>query len=307
KIEFAPISTHIRERYCFIPQQVVEDAVRECNVCAIRRLSKRVPPIRAIVSEAFLAHVQIDTINMTMTPDESYKYIIHIRDHFTQFSYAEPSQTKSAQDAAICLFNFCLMYGPPTILHSDNGREFVDKVVQETLNHWPNIKIFHGRPRNSQCQGLVKKGNDILQVMLGSWMEETHRTDWRAMNNQYSSAHKTTPYNFVFGKYPYCNTSRVDILENDQQNEEPNSSFYDFPETNSEATFVTADSDGDYNDYNYLDSSTSQVYSLTPQEFIDGNDSDSSQESMDTVVSQRYTAQEKEKWRDSSIEVIDKI
>ncbi|CAG8822107.1 38901_t:CDS:2, partial [Gigaspora margarita] len=105
-------------------------------------------------------------------------------------------------------------------------------------------------------------------------------------------------------QYPYCNTNLVDILENDQQNEEPKTSFYDFPETNSEATFVTADSDSSYNDDNYLDSSTSQVYSITPQEIIEVSDSDSSQESVDTVVSQRYTAQEKEKWRDSSIEVI---
>ncbi|CAG8826874.1 3384_t:CDS:2, partial [Gigaspora rosea] len=154
---------------------------------------------------------------------------------------------------------------------------FVEKVVQEILNHLPNIKTFHGSHRNLLCQDLVKKGNDTLQVMLGSWMEET-----RTMNNQYCSAHKTTPYNFVFGQYPRCDMNLADILENDQQNEEPNSSFYDLHETNSEISFVTANNDSSNNDDNYLNSSTSQVYSVTPQEFIEVSDSGSSQESVDT-------------------------
>ncbi|CAG8503629.1 6845_t:CDS:2 [Gigaspora rosea] len=204
---------------------------------------------------------------MAATPDASFKYIIHIRDHFTQFSYAEASQTKSAQDAAICLFNFCLKYGPPAIHHSDNG-------------------------------------NDILQVKLGLWMEET-----RTINNQYCSAHKTTPYSLVFKKYPYCDMNLVDILENDQQNEEADSSFDDLSETDSDMTFVTANSDsGNYNNNdNYLDSSISQLYSTTPQEIIEVSDSDSSQASVDTVISRHYTAQEKEKWRASSIDGVEVI
>ncbi|RIB17358.1 hypothetical protein C2G38_2037799 [Gigaspora rosea] len=69
-------------------------------------------------------------------------------------------------------------------------------------------------------------------------------------------------------------------------------------------TFVTANSDsGNYNNNdNYLDSSISQLYSTTPQEIIEVSDSDSSQASVDTVISRHYTAQEKEKWRASSID-----
>ncbi|CAG8529903.1 5028_t:CDS:1 [Acaulospora morrowiae] len=105
---------------------------------------------------------------MTAVPDESYQNIFHIRDHFTRFSYAKPSQSKSAKNAAMCLFNFCMIYGPPAVLHSDNRKEFVGKIVQEILNIWTNIKIVHGRPRNPRCQGLIEKGNNILQTKLGS-------------------------------------------------------------------------------------------------------------------------------------------
>ncbi|CAG8541614.1 17647_t:CDS:2 [Cetraspora pellucida] len=128
------------------------------------------------------------------------------------------------------------------------------------------------------------------------------------MNNQYCSAHKTTPYNLVFGQYPHSDTNFVDILENtlnDQQNEELNSLFDDLPETDSEMTFVTANSDIGNDDDDNLN--TVQVYSMTPQEIIEINDSDSSLESMNTVESQRYTLQEKQKWRASSNEVLDEI
>ncbi|KAF0503055.1 retrotransposon nucleocapsid protein [Gigaspora margarita] len=118
-------------------------------------------------------------------------------------------------------------------------------------------------------------------------MEGMRRTDWNAglksvvwtMNNQYCSAHKTTPYKVVFGQYPYCDTNLVDTLEDYQQND---SSLNDFPESDSEMTFVTANNYGGNNDNNWLDSSTSQVYSISPQENIEVSDSD---ESVDTIRS----------------------
>ncbi|RIB27587.1 hypothetical protein C2G38_2160228 [Gigaspora rosea] len=152
--------------------------------------------------------------------------------------------------------------------------------------------MVHGQPRNPRYQHLVKKGNDILQMRIGSWMEGMRRTDWSVglksvvwtMNNQYCSAHKTTPYKIVFGQYPYVDTNLVDILDDDLQNEETNSLLDDFPESDSEMTFVTANNDSgneDNNDKNWLNFSTSQVYSISPQENIEVSDS----ESVDTIRS----------------------
>ncbi|CAG8607083.1 11139_t:CDS:2 [Acaulospora morrowiae] len=214
------VKKKLEKRYCYIPQQLVEDIVRECKVCITRRTSKRIPPMCPIVSEGFLNHVQIDTIDMTTIPDREYKYIFHIRDHFSQFSYAEQAQSKLAKEAAAIFLNFCFIYGPPAILHTDNGEEFIGNTFKQMLSFWPTIKMVYGRPRNLQCQGLVEKGNDILQVKLGSWMEETGKNDWSlglkyiiwAMNNQYCSFHKTIPYNMIFGQFPHNETNMSNIL-----------------------------------------------------------------------------------------------
>ncbi|CAG8802054.1 5758_t:CDS:1, partial [Gigaspora rosea] len=82
------------------------------------------------------------------------------------------------EEATACLLNFCIMYGSLIVLHSDNGSEFVRRVIKETLSPWPTIKFVNGRPRNPCCQGIVEKGNGILQSKLGFWMEETGRSDW---------------------------------------------------------------------------------------------------------------------------------
>jgi hypothetical protein len=76
------------------------------------------------------------------------------------------------------LYNTFRVFGPPLVLHSDNGREFVNQVVRATVSLWPIIKSVYGRPRYPQCQGLVERGNGIFETKLASWMRETRRVDW---------------------------------------------------------------------------------------------------------------------------------
>ncbi|CAG8459887.1 5633_t:CDS:1, partial [Dentiscutata heterogama] len=62
---------------------------------------------------------------------------------------------------------------PPTILQSDNGKEFVAQVIKELMALWPSVKIINGRPRHPQSQGLVERANGILEQKLGKWRETT--------------------------------------------------------------------------------------------------------------------------------------
>ena len=54
--------------------------------------------------------------------------------------------------------------GTPRILHSDNGREFVNDVVRNLAKEWPGqVTIVNGRPRNPKCQGLIEQGIVLLK------------------------------------------------------------------------------------------------------------------------------------------------
>jgi hypothetical protein len=53
----------------------------------------------------------------------------------------------------------------PHILQPDNGREFTANAIKELKDMWPDCSIVHGKPRHTQSQGSVDRGNaDIKEL-----------------------------------------------------------------------------------------------------------------------------------------------
>jgi hypothetical protein len=48
------------------------------------------------------------------------------------------------------------------ILQSDNGREFVNKIIEDLKNMWDTLKIVHGKQRHSQSQASDERANQTL-------------------------------------------------------------------------------------------------------------------------------------------------
>jgi len=70
---------------------------------------------------------------------------------------------------------FCML-GDPFILQSDNGREYVNKIIQNLADMWPGMKLVHGKLRHSQSQGSVERSNQDIQDMLVAWMSDNTKT-----------------------------------------------------------------------------------------------------------------------------------
>jgi len=117
---------------------------------------------------------------MRSRPDGEYKYIVHAKDHFTRFSWAAPLEKKEAIYVASFLFQIFTQFGPPTILQSDNGKEFVAQIIRDLVGLWPETRIINGRPRYPQSQGLIERGNATLEAKLSAWLEDGNREDWSA-------------------------------------------------------------------------------------------------------------------------------
>jgi len=67
----------------------------------------------------------------------------------------------------LCLKNALAYVGPPKIFHSDNGREFVNLLIWATFDRWGgDVTFINGRPRHSQSQGLVDRGNRTAEQKL---------------------------------------------------------------------------------------------------------------------------------------------
>ncbi len=111
---------------------------------------------------------------MRHRPDGPYKWIGHYMDHWSKYHTIFALMSKAATEVAVGLQNKVFAFlGTPKILHSDNGREFVNELVRNLLSDWPGeTTIVNGRPRNPRCQGLVEKGNASLEKLLGARMLE---------------------------------------------------------------------------------------------------------------------------------------
>lgn len=107
-----------------------------------------------------------------------FRFIMVYQDHLTKFVNLRPLKSKRAVEISWNLMKIYTLFGAPAILHSDNGREFVNSIITELHKMWSEVKIVHGKPRNSQSQGSVERANRDIEEMLSAWMEEDQSKDW---------------------------------------------------------------------------------------------------------------------------------
>lgn len=69
-----------------------------------------------------MSRLQIDLVDITFKHDNEFKYIAHLRDHFTRYSWARALTPKQAVEVTAVLFEIFTTFGQPLILQSDNGK-----------------------------------------------------------------------------------------------------------------------------------------------------------------------------------------
>ncbi|CAF4582297.1 unnamed protein product, partial [Didymodactylos carnosus] len=104
-----------------------------------------------------MPRLQIDLIDIRTRPDVisidvSYLWILNCIDHFSKFSWSYPLQSKSAVEVTQKLRALFFVFGPPHLLHSDNGAEFIANVIVELKVLFPDMCFVRGRPRHPQSQ-----------------------------------------------------------------------------------------------------------------------------------------------------------
>lgn len=112
---------------------------------------------------------------MRHLPHGEFKWILHIIDHWSKFNFAFPLQRKSASDVANALQKWVFPFmGLPSILQSDNGREFVNQLIDSVLSTWPGqVQLVSGRPRHPQSQGLVEQAHYTMERMISAKVVES--------------------------------------------------------------------------------------------------------------------------------------
>ena len=111
---------------------------------------------------------------------EQFKFLGHAVDHFSKFRVIFALKTKEATEVAQNLDEKVFsVFGLPSILHSDNGKEFVNFVIKATIAIWPGVcNIVNGGVRHSQSQGVVEQENHTIEKMISAKSLESNSNNW---------------------------------------------------------------------------------------------------------------------------------
>ncbi|KAI1722104.1 integrase core domain-containing protein [Ditylenchus destructor] len=185
------------KRYYGITQQIAQLYVSLCEGCESKKAkAKKGLVVKPIRSNNFNDRCQVDLIDLQARPDGEYKFLM------------VPLTHKSAAEVATKLIEIFATFGAPKILHSDNGKEFANKIVSEVVSKWPQCKIVHGKPRHSQSQGSVERANCDIGDILIMYLRQEKSTAWAsalhivqaAKNSRWHRGIKRSPYEAMFGR-----------------------------------------------------------------------------------------------------------
>jgi hypothetical protein len=117
----------VQQKYYGITRQEVAYVLKLCKNCALNRPVTTKAPLVPIVTERAWERVQIDLIDMRHEPSGQFKWILHIKDHFSKYTQLYPLKSKHSEPIAEAFAQFIGAFLPPKIMQADNGKEFKGK------------------------------------------------------------------------------------------------------------------------------------------------------------------------------------
>ena len=98
------------------------------------------------------------------------RHILVMTDHFSKWCEAFPTKDQKASTVAnIFLHKVFSRFGPPTVLHSDQGANFESNLTHELCDLMGIAKTLTSA-YHPQCDGQVERQNRTLQNMLSKFV-----------------------------------------------------------------------------------------------------------------------------------------
>ena len=198
------------EATCYWPF-MRQDITKHCSTCmaceAFRSPNPRhQAPLRNISTDHPLQMVFADIAELP-TSRRGYRYILVIIDHFTKYVNIYPMKNQTAETVAKHIFeDYVTEHGIPETLHTDQGRQFESRLVQQLCDKL-GIRKSRSSPYHPQGAGMVERANRVIKEQLARYVADK-QGDWDAHLPQLqlaynSSVHSSTglgPYFLLHGR-----------------------------------------------------------------------------------------------------------
>nr|XP_012321234.1 SCAN domain-containing protein 3 [Aotus nancymaae] len=210
----------LQAKYKNITKEVIMLYLTLCKPCQQKnsKLKKVLAskPIKEVSSRC-----QVDLIDMQLNPDGEYKFIMHYQDLRTKLSFLRSLKSKRPMEVAHALLDIFTIIGAPSVLQSDNGREFSSQVVSELSNIWPELKIVHGKSQTCPSQSSAEQTNEAIRKRIFSWMQTNNSSHWAeflwfiqmTQNQPYHRSMQQTPCESAFSSEAKLGLSHSQLTE----------------------------------------------------------------------------------------------
>jgi hypothetical protein len=194
-----------------VSEQAVRFFINKCETCVQFTPVLKKPRLAPIMSTAINERIQVDMKEYELYEhdNDGYRYQLTVVDHFSGYAWAFPTFTKNKEEVSSILIKLFFEIGPPKILHSDNGGEFVNGII-EIISETMKISLANGKAYNPREQGKVEKFNGTIAVLLSKRMHETQSKRWIDFLDECLFAYRITvgdttqksPYELYFIRKP---------------------------------------------------------------------------------------------------------
>jgi len=141
--------------------------------------------------------------------------LLTIVDAASKYAQAYAITSKSALEISQHLFSWISTFGPPRVIVSDNGTEFVNSVVA-ALSELFGVERAVTSPYHPAANGQVERFNATITAALRahSFQNPLRWTEWLqfvlfAYNTRVHSTTDVSPYSYVFGRDPPAFVSAI--------------------------------------------------------------------------------------------------
>ncbi|XP_052735490.1 uncharacterized protein LOC108328707 [Vigna angularis] len=184
-----------------------DEFVKKCVSCQAHGHEIHAPPeeLHYIVAPWPFAQWGLDIVGPLPPAKAQNKFLLVAVDYFTKWIEAEPLSVISAQRVQKFIWHLVCRFGLPQKIITDNGRQFIERKLEEFLNSL-GIKHITSSVEHPQTNGQAEAANKAilteLKKRLGEakslWVEELPEVLWAYRCTPHGST-GDTPFNLTYG------------------------------------------------------------------------------------------------------------
>ncbi|XP_066596240.1 uncharacterized protein [Prorops nasuta] len=188
--------------------RTVLDFVRKCDICQRTKVSQQ-PPV-GLMGRRFVEQpweiVAVDVMGPLPKSLHQNAYIVAFQDLFTKWIECRAVRTVNGAKIKELLLDLVVTrWGTPRMLISDNGTEFVNKLLEQACREY---KIHHSTtPVYHPQANPVERINRVVKTMITAFVGKNQR-EWDAHLSEFNFAYNTAHHSVIECSPAFLNFGR---------------------------------------------------------------------------------------------------